>query len=226
MENNSQNFTHRKPNGGGAIYVSIAATSILLLSVIGAGFSYFLTSSNTNAVSKVEVVADARTSSWTESENIEMSVSAVDMSVGNTAEYYSDDAVLSAKTTNPDEDEVFICTYDLVYTPVGENVPVIDYVINPEGLAEIELTGVVTVYTGLTSTLGGETTFTQNLAGLAEATTLVEDVTYTVAADSTAGVTWTITSTVYNRDFDQTYLAGNSYGGSVTYDNFTCVAEQ
>lgn len=223
MKNNNQIFSNEKR--GVAIYLSIGASCVLLMSAVGAAFAYFAANTNNSAVSKVEIIADARTTSWTSSENIEVSVTADDMSMSNTDKIVDEDAELSAQTTNSESEEIYTCTYDLIYTPSGDAVPDIEWDYNPDGLAEVELSGTVVAYSGTTSTLDGETSFSINLAGVVNETVLIDGGSYTVGVDSTAGVTWTITTTVYNRDFNQSHLAGGSYGGSVTFANLACGVE-
>lgn len=199
------------------ILLTIIAIAVLLVSVIGATFAYFATTTQTTAKSSLQATTSgsAAVFSTSSTDNLELTITTADMQQGavgggsQAAETDTGDLVVSltggAGTT---------CTYNITYTKDERGVEAGggDVYTPTQGYETSEF-----VISG-TSDKNGQPTLAATGYGSLSATVITGA---SIGAGET--VTWTFTATIYNLNVNQwTALGNKTFKGSFQVASVVC----
>ncbi len=213
------------------LLLTVIAVATLLVAVVGATFAYFTASTSGGTASDVQVTTRSIDIVSTTATDLILDVTANDMLLANGTEEgvaKTGSSTLTMSTETGSSGGTSVCTYDLVYTVSNEFT---NSSTNTTNKIEFSLTGATSTASTvgsptLTSSVPSFSEVDMNGHADAEKVTLVDNATFTVdgGSNATAGnLIWTITASFKNYNFDQTELAGNVYGGSVNFENISCV---
>jgi predicted ribosomally synthesized peptide with SipW-like signal peptide len=201
------------------VLLTVIAVATLLVAVVGATFAYFTATSSGPNTSNLTVTTKSVDTISSSATDLTLDVNLTDMLQANGTEAgvpktsTSSVTINAVKGTDTSETE---CTYDVTYEPKYIK-PVPYSVANTTSKKELTLSAsaAATVGTPSVSTIA-ET----DLHTISAKTTLLTGAKYTTNASGT--LTWTFTASFYNYNFDQTDLAGKTYGGTIAIENLKC----
>ena len=212
------------------VLLTVIAVATLLVAVVGATFAYFTASGGSTENSTVNVTTESVDAVSCTANNVSLVVSANDMTVaagttnGTAITPLSSSSATDAVgeitcTSTKNSSSATTCTYDIVYTPT---VAFESYSgNNSQSKKELTLTGSSTTTAGTIAQ--GKTAYAEtDMYTLQSETTLISSGSWTFS--SAGSMTYTFTPTFYNYDFDQSSLAGTSWGGTISVDNLSCSA--
>ena len=205
------------------LLLTVIAVATLLVAVIGATFAYFTATASGTASSQVTVTTKSIDTVNTTASAIDMTINLTDMLQANGKSDYtvfkSATGTLAITAGTGTGGGTNTCTYDLTYDPT---TPFSYATGNAGSLKELTLTGAAAkAGTGVSSI---NTVDEKDLAGVSTKTTLVDDGTFAISGVSaTDTLTWTFTAKFYNLGVDQTSNAGHTFGGTLAFENVTCL---
>lgn len=216
---------------GNTIMLTVIAIATLLVAVVGATFAYFSANVDDATKGTTTVTANTAAADVFVSEgngSVELAVTADKMQSKDGKNDHS--AFIDSVNTNNTIDvkltagsSVATCTYNLYYTPSTA------YTTSTGAQNAAELTDKKEfTISGTRNGSSEAASFTDfDLAGI-NAKTKINDEKYSISDvydgdEANAAVdTWTFTARFYNLGVDQSNVAGNTYGGTISIDDVVC----
>lgn len=203
--------------------LTVIAIATLLVAVVGATFAFFTATGNSSVTSDVIVTTESVNTLSATATDLVLTVALNDMLEENSgtdvvANSVTESIEITAITGNGGG--VFTCSYDLNYNENAEgaytNITADQQELTLVGTASLDTTGI----TGEGTATAVVTSFTEKSIGdlSGQELTLTSDDFIVTGAEQTAKLTWDITAKYYNKDYDQSAAAGNTYTGTISFD--------
>ena len=200
------------------IYI-IIASSVIGLSIIGATYAYFTASGLSSEASSLSVSFESFDEVDCSTTDLTLTVNGSQMSSNKSA---SEGTIANSSTSSITCNSIkhstgsTVCTMDIIYTPTRVFTKSAN---NTNNDKELTLTGNGTSSVGAVSKAKYAETDMSNLNGK---TTLVSGLKWVYNAD--AQMTYEFTTNFYNYDFNQNSVANQTYGGTLSVENISCMA--